>query len=428
MESIKLQLGSLTILVFITIVYVFRLIHYKRKVNFNFFLIFIVLSFIEIVFDGLTAYSVNNLEKFDHTFNLILHGIFLSSIDAVIFFVFLQVLTMTEMYPTKTINKLLVVVPFIINVILVFSFLPELAFIENNISNYSKGISVYTCYVMVFIYVLATIILIIYRWNQIELRKKISSITCLSILTIVCIVQAIFPYILITSIGVVALVLGLYLNLEDPLFIELYNTQQEMVMGFATLIESRDESTGEHVKRTTGYVKIILNKLKHNKKYSKIINKIFFELTVLAAPLHDIGKIAIPERILQKNGKLTNEEFEIIKTHTTEGAKIIDETFGHTSNEKYHDIVKNVALYHHEKYNGTGYPQKLKGQEIPLEARIMSVADVFDAVSENRCYRDALPIEKCFEIIKEGRGTAFDPDVVDAFLSSKEEVIKVHNH
>ena len=107
MESIKLQLGSLTILVFITIVYVFRLIHYKRKVNFNFFLIFIVLSFIEIVFDGLTAYSVNNLEKFDHTFNLILHGIFLSSIDAVIFFVFLQVLTMTEMYPTKTINKLL---------------------------------------------------------------------------------------------------------------------------------------------------------------------------------------------------------------------------------------------------------------------------------------------------------------------------------
>ena len=106
MESIKLQLGSLTILVFITIVYVFRLIHYKRKVNFNFFLIFIVLSFIEIVFDGLTAYSVNNLDKFDHTFNLILHGIFLSSIDAVIFFVFLQVLTMTEMYPTKTINKL----------------------------------------------------------------------------------------------------------------------------------------------------------------------------------------------------------------------------------------------------------------------------------------------------------------------------------
>ena len=132
MESIKLQLGSLTILVFITIVYVFRLIHYKRKVNFNFFLIFIVLSFIEIVFDGLTAYSVNNLDKFDHTFNLILHGIFLSSIDAVIFFVFLQVLTMTEMYPTKTINKLLVVAPFILNVILVFSFLPELAFIENN--------------------------------------------------------------------------------------------------------------------------------------------------------------------------------------------------------------------------------------------------------------------------------------------------------
>lgn len=428
MESIKLQLGSLTILVFITIVYVFRLIHYKRKVNFNFFLIFIVLSFIEIVFDGLTAYSVNNLEKFDHTFNLILHGIFLSSIDAVIFFVFLQVLTMTEMYPTKTINKLLVVAPFILNVILVFSFLPELAFIENNISNYSMGISAYTCYVMVFIYVLATIILIIYRWNQIELRKKISSITCLSILTIVCIVQAIFPYILITSIGVVALVLGLYLNLEDPLFIELYNTQQEMVMGFATLIESRDESTGEHVKRTTGYVKIILNKLKHNKKYSKIISKNFFELTVLAAPLHDIGKIAIPDRILQKNGKLTNEEFDIIKTHTIEGAKIIDETFGHTSNEKYYDIVKNVALYHHEKYNGTGYPQKLKAQEIPLEARIMSVADVFDAVSENRCYRDALPIEKCFEIIKEGRGTAFDPDVVDAFLSSKEEIIKVHNH
>ena len=130
MESIKLQLGSLTILVFITIVYAFRLIHYKRKVNFNFFLIFIVLSFIEIVFDGLTAYSVNNLEKFDHTFNLILHGIFLSSIDAVIFFVFLQVLTMTEMYPTKTINKLLVVAPFILIVILVFDFLFQFLFLQ----------------------------------------------------------------------------------------------------------------------------------------------------------------------------------------------------------------------------------------------------------------------------------------------------------
>ena len=141
--------------------------------------------------------------------------------------------------------------------------------------------------------------------------------------------------------------------------------------------------------------------------------------------MHDIGKIGVPDAVLQKPGKLSDEEFEIIKQHPVMGGRIVRETFGHLFDEGYETMAYDVAMYHHEKWNGKGYPKGLKGEEIPLSARIVAVADVFDAVSAKRCYRDALSLDECFRIIQDERGTDFDPEVVDAFLADQDKVKEI---
>ena len=143
--------------------------------------------------------------------------------------------------------------------------------------------------------------------------------------------------------------------------------------------------------------------------------------------MHDIGKIGVPDVVLQKPGKLNEEEYEIIKKHAPEGGRIINETFFHLGNKEYSEIAFQVANYHHEKWNGKGYPEGLSQKDIPLCARIMTVADVFDAVSEKRCYRDAMPLDKCFEIIKNGSGQDFDPVVAEVFLDIRKKVEAIYN-
>lgn len=426
MNDIKLQIGCIAIVLFILAVYIFKLIHYKRHFRFNAFLLFFFTGIAALVFDALTDYTVNHQDCISHGANLALHAVFLICLDSVMFFLFLYMLSSANLFSRHTGVRILCFLPYLANVAVVIAFIRDLDFVENEFSNYSMGVSAFTCFAMVLIYALAIIVILAVRFKSIETRKRGTIVLCLIILMTTTVIQAIFPYILITSIAVTSLVLGLYLNQEDPLILELYSLQKEMIMGFATLIESRDESTGEHVKRTTEYAKILLDGLRADKKYKKAVTKEFYDYTLLAAPLHDIGKIAIPDSILQKKGKLTNEEFEIIKTHTVEGANIIRDTFGHTANEQYFDIAYHVALYHHEKFNGAGYPEQKKGTDIPLEARIMAVADVFDAVSEKRCYRDALPLDTCFGIIADGRGRDFDPDLVDIFLRNKDKVIEIH--
>ena len=146
-----------------------------------------------------------------------------------------------------------------------------------------------------------------------------------------------------------------------------------------------------------------------------------------AAPLHDIGKVSTPDSILQKPGKLTPEEFEIMKMHAPNGAEIILNTFHDLNNEEFRHIAYELARYHHEKFNGRGYPDGLSGEQIPLHARIMAIADVFDAVSQRRCYRDALPVDECFDIIRKGSGTDFDPELVEIFLGAREKVEALMN-
>lgn len=209
---------------------------------------------------------------------------------------------------------------------------------------------------------------------------------------------------------------------------EISNYQHEMVIGFSTLLEKRDDSTGGHIQRTSRYVGLIADGLAARGHYADVLTPEYVQILIQVASMHDIGKISVPDYILQKPGRLSDDEYEIMKLHAAEGGKIIKETFGHVNNKEQTELAYMVANYHHEKWNGTGYPNGLKGEEIPLAARIMAVADVFDAVSEERCYRKALPMDECFRIIEEGRGTSFEPLIVDVFLELREQIEEVHEN
>lgn len=269
--------------------------------------------------------------------------------------------------------------------------------------------------------------LMIYKFKNMEKRKASTIIISLTISLLLVIFQIINKEALITAFFPLILILGLYSAIEDPSIrrLEIYNG--EMVDSFSTLVESRDNSTGGHIKRTKKYVALIISKMKYDKKYKKLMTKDYAQNVIEAAPMHDIGKIATPDNILQKPGKLTDEEFNEIKKHAAKGGEIIKETFKDIDDKEFLQIAYECARFHHEKYNGKGYPEGLKGKEIPLHARVMAIADVFDALSAKRCYRDALPLEVCFKIIEEGRGTDFDPNLVDLFLNSKDEVIAIYS-
>ena len=181
----------------------------------------------------------------------------------------------------------------------------------------------------------------------------------------------------------------------------------QFVIGMATMVESRDNSTGGHIKRTSEGVRILIEAIK--KDGSMQLTDEFCEKIVKAAPMHDLGKIAVDDSILRKPGRFTPEEFEIMKTHAAAGARIVHEILKDTDDEQFCKIAENVAHYHHERVDGTGYPDGLKGDAIPLEARIMAVADVYDALVSKRVYKERFSFEKADEIILGGMGTQFDP-------------------
>ena len=201
--------------------------------------------------------------------------------------------------------------------------------------------------------------------------------------------------------------------------------QNALITVLANMVESRDKFTGNHVKNTASYAKIILEKLKKDEKFKDIITDDYEDIIINSAPLHDVGKIQIPDALLNKNGKLDDDEFKRMKNHTIAGENIIDEAQSMVKNSAYLEEAKNLAAYHHEKWNGTGYPYGLSGEDIPLSARIMAVADVFDALVSKRSYKPGFPVEKALDIIREGSGTHFDPDVAKAFLDCEDEVRKV---
>lgn len=199
--------------------------------------------------------------------------------------------------------------------------------------------------------------------------------------------------------------------------------QEVIIMEFAEMVEARDKSTGDHIKKTAEYVEAIAKELQAEGKFKGVLSDSYVHKLKQAAPLHDIGKIAVSDLILNKNGKLTDEEFAIMKSHTTEGGKILKkivEDAGDTFDANYLNESIEMASFHHEKWDGSGYPNHLKGEEIPLSARIMAVADVFDALIAERVYKKGFSYEKAMDIITGGAGTHFDPVVVEAFTHISE--------
>lgn len=197
--------------------------------------------------------------------------------------------------------------------------------------------------------------------------------------------------------------------------------QENLIMVMADLVESRDKFTGDHVRNTATYTMIAMNQMRREGIYPDLLTNEFISNVYKSAPLHDVGKIVVSDTILNKPGRFTDEEFEIMKRHTIAGKEILESAKGAVSESSYLDEAQNLAAYHHEKWNGTGYPYGLSGEDIPLSARIMAVADVFDALVSKRSYKAGFPIEKAFAIIEEGIGTHFDPLVARAFLHAQDK-------
>ena len=201
--------------------------------------------------------------------------------------------------------------------------------------------------------------------------------------------------------------------------------QNALILVLADMVESRDQNTGEHVKKTALYTRIIMEELRKEGIYCDKITDKFMSDVFKSAPLHDIGKIKVSDRILNKPSRLDDEEYQKMKNHTIAGAEIIDQVIEKVPESDYLNEARNLALYHHERWDGKGYPMGLSGENIPLSARIMAVADVFDALASDRCYKKAFSIEESMDIILEGSGTHFDPNVARAFANAKDKVREV---
>lgn len=202
---------------------------------------------------------------------------------------------------------------------------------------------------------------------------------------------------------------------------EIVAIQDVTVLALASLAETRDSDTGNHIRRTQHYVKILAEQLRPHPRFASFCTDFNIMLLFKSAPLHDIGKVGIPDRILLKPGKLEPHEFEIMKTHTTLGFNAIEQAEQALGTEvAILSMAKQIALSHQEKWDGSGYPQALAGDAIPIAARLMALADVYDALISRRVYKEPMPHEQAVEIIVKGSGKHFDPDVVDAFVATKE--------
>ncbi|MBR2409505.1 MAG: HD domain-containing protein [Lachnospiraceae bacterium] len=194
-----------------------------------------------------------------------------------------------------------------------------------------------------------------------------------------------------------------------------------LVLGMAEMVESRDANTGGHIKRTSEVVRIFAEKLMScEEKFG--FTKEFLKLVTKAAPMHDLGKIAIDDAVLRKPGKYTEEEYAEMKRHSVEGARIVKNILDGVEDEAFVRVAKNVAFFHHEKWNGQGYPLGKKGEEIPPEARIMALADVFDALVSKRCYKEAFSYDEAFSIMEESLGQQFDPELGKVFMECRREL------
>ena len=354
--------------------------------------------------------------------NNVLHLVYLWVIDRCLLDVFLYVVTMLEFPITSNRWKRIVFLPHYAGSLVMLLGIPGIRYVEGTISNYSTGISVTICYVLVLYYLgLACYVWKRYRDN-LPKRSRVNFLICVPVFMGAVVIQMIFPDALVTSLAITAIILVAYCAMENAANCELIQYHEEVIYAFADVIEGRDGSTGEHVKRTVAYVGLIVEALRENGIYAECLDNEYLDFLMRAAPMHDFGKIAVTDTVLQKPGRLTSDEYEVMKTHTVRGADMIKASLASLEEPGYITIAWQVARHHHERWDGSGYPDGLYGEQIPLCARIVAVADVFDAVSQDRCYRDAMSLDESFAIIEQGAGTQFDPLIAKVFLQLRDKV------
>ncbi|MGO9111476.1 MAG: HD domain-containing phosphohydrolase [Thermoguttaceae bacterium] len=204
-------------------------------------------------------------------------------------------------------------------------------------------------------------------------------------------------------------------------------SRELIIFSMAKLAESRDPETGAHLERMREYCRVIAEHLSRQAKFREQVDGDYVQLIYMTSPLHDIGKVGIPDHILLKAGRLTSEEFEIMKEHAEIGARTLDAAAAAHPEAKFLCMAREIARCHHEKFDGSGYPNGLAGEEIPLCGRIVALADVYDALTTKRVYKPAFSHEKAAAIIREGRSRHFDPDIVDAFEANEARFVAIWN-
>jgi adenylate cyclase len=206
---------------------------------------------------------------------------------------------------------------------------------------------------------------------------------------------------------------------------ELAMVQEATIESMSSLTETRDPDTGEHIRRTQNYIRLLAEDLKNRPRFSTFLDRETIDLLYKSAPLHDIGKVGVSDRILLKPGRLTDQEFEEMKQHTIYGRNTILAAERKLGNTSFLRIAREIAYTHHERWDGSGYPEGLKGDQIPIPGRLMALVDTYDALTSKRVYKSKIPHEKAVEIINEEKGSHFDPEIVDAFLKVKENFRKI---
>jgi putative two-component system response regulator len=202
--------------------------------------------------------------------------------------------------------------------------------------------------------------------------------------------------------------------------------QEVSIHALARLAETRDPETGNHLRRTKGYVRALARRLRGHPRFSSFLDDRVIDLLAKSAPLHDIGKVGIPDQILRKPGKLSAEEWEIMKTHARLGSEALEQAERDADKPvEFLSLAKEIAHWHHERWDGSGYPDGLAGDAIPISARLMSLADVFDALTSPRVYKPPMPFDQAHAVLAEGLGSQFDPDMTIAFLDGFEEFVAI---
>ena len=205
---------------------------------------------------------------------------------------------------------------------------------------------------------------------------------------------------------------------KAQLFAQFDKIMDSVVFGLTSVVNSRDNNTGNHIRRTSECMRVFCRFLQEDPELPQFDEE-FCQRMIKAAPMHDLGKLAIPDAILQKPGKFTDSEFAQMKTHAKAGARLVYEILSEMPNREFMPIAINIAHYHHEKWNGTGYPSGLAGEKIPPEARVMALVDVFDALVSARCYKSGFSFDDAFNIMEEGLGIQFDPVLGRKFLACR---------